>query len=495
MTTTNDFRLIPLTEIHESKYNPRKHFDGPALEQLADSIRKVGVITPALVRPNGNGYELAAGHRRYRASKAAGLEVLPCLVRPMTDQEFLEVLTIENLQREDVHPLDEAAGYEALMAAPYKMPVEKIAERVGKSVKYIYDRVKLLALCKEGRDLFWAGRIEAGHAILLARLSPSDQLKVIGDKESDYQNGGLLALERGLYEGTDEEDAQADRGHPVKANSVREVEAYIKRRIRFNAKAADSFLFPDTVRQVEAATTTKRKIIEITHEYLATDDVRQAGKDRIYGERAWKRADGREDSKVCDRSVLGVIVCGPGQGQAFDVCVNKDKCTVHWGAEIKAREKRRTGEVVSTSTGSVKQSSSEERWQDRMERERKERERWAAAVPAMLTALAPKVNAASVKLGSELVKALIQHLPEGRQGTKISQLVPPGKTAESLLRHLGWLLVSDRLEWGPDQGTRWMKAFGLDAKKFLPKPESEKAEPAVVKPSRKKKLKLKKKAA
>lgn len=75
MTTTSEFKLIPLAEIHESKHNPRKHFDGPALEQLTDSIRKVGVITPALVRPNAKGFELAAGHRRYRASKALGLDL------------------------------------------------------------------------------------------------------------------------------------------------------------------------------------------------------------------------------------------------------------------------------------------------------------------------------------------------------------------------------------------------------------------------------------
>jgi ParB family chromosome partitioning protein len=203
----SEYRLIPLDDIHESKHNPRRHVDVPALEQLAESIRKVGVIMPALVRPNANGFELAAGHRRYRAAKLAGLERLPCLVREMTDQVLLEVLTIENLQRENVHPLDEAKGYEALMAAPYTMKVEVIAARVGKSEKYIYDRVKLLQLSQEAQELFWDGLIEAGHAILLARLTASQQAKVIGTKKLDYDDGGLFVSEHRLYDTDDESES------------------------------------------------------------------------------------------------------------------------------------------------------------------------------------------------------------------------------------------------------------------------------------------------
>lgn len=467
-TATSEFRLIPLAEIHESKHNPRKHFDGPALEQLTDSIRKVGVITPALVRPNAKGFELAAGHRRYRASKLAGLEVLPCLVRPMPDQEFMEVLTIENLQREDVHPLDEAQGYEALMAAPYKMPVEQIAERVGKSIKYVYDRVKLLALCKEGRDLFWSGQIEAGHAILLARLPQEDQRRVIGDKEADYRNGGLFQIEHLLYE-------EVPDGEPVKAVSVRELADYVKRHIRFDAKAADSFLFPETVSKVNEAVQAKTKIIEITHDYLADEAVRKAGSARVYGCKAWKRADGKEESKCCECSVMGVVVQGAGQGEAFLVCANKEKCLVHWGTEIRARQKRQKGEGATAAKGAEKESSSMAKYRLQQERDRKERERWEAAVPAMRIALAERVKKAPVKVGSFLIKVLIEDLRQYRQPAGVVQMVSPGKTAEELLRHLGWLYVSKRLEYGPSQGERVVKALGLDVKKFLPKPEAAKA--------------------
>ena len=379
-----EFQTIPLSEIHESPHNPRKHFDAAALNELAESIKTVGILTPLLVRPsagaNGRGttYEIAAGHRRYRASKLAGLDQAPCLVRPLTDQQFMEILTIENLQREDVHPLDEAKGYEALMAAPYKMPVERIAERVGRSVKYVYDRVKLLGLSKEAQQLFWDGKIEAGHAILLARLTHDEQKRVIGNQEEalNFVSGGLFQRDHGLFR-DDVEDALYNEGKwPLKAVSVRELDKYIKEHIRFHAHAPDSFLFPDTAEKLAEARLARIKVIEITREYLADDDVRKDGGGKVYGERSWKRADGQAGSKTCDRSVLGVVSCGPGQGEAFNVCINKEKCQIHWGAEMKAREKRQTERQKAQAAGPeavAKQKAKEAAEDAKRERERKER--------------------------------------------------------------------------------------------------------------------------
>ncbi|MDP2383381.1 MAG: ParB/RepB/Spo0J family partition protein [Nitrospirota bacterium] len=469
MTTTSEYKLIPLADVHESTHNPRRHFDGPALEQLAESIRKVGVITPATVRPKAHGFELAAGHRRYRASKLAGLTHLPCIVRTMTDQQFMEVLTIENLQREDVHPLDEAKGYEALMAAPYKMDPAKIAERVGKSVKYIYDRVKLLALSKAARALFWEGKIEAGHAILLARLPLTDQAKVIGDLPNDYRNGGLFRIEQLLYD----EHAEGEGNPPIKAVSVRELADYIKRHIRFNAQEADGFLFPDTVSKIQEAAQAKTKIIEITHDYLADEDVRRVSKDKVYGERAWRRADGKEGSKTCDRSVMGVVATGAGQGEAFLVCTNKERCEVHWGAEIRAKQKREKEKAGGAAPSKKAEKPKADTWQQQQERERKARERWDAAVPAMRTALAAQVKKLPVKAGSVLASALIEQVRGYGCSKALQQMVPPGTTAEELLRHLGWLYFSRKIEHGEDYGAKTMKACGLDPKTFLAKPEKD----------------------
>jgi len=151
---------LELDQLHESPWNPRKTFDPAALQELADSLATVGVLSPLLVRPNAAGYEIAAGHRRYRAAKLAGLREVPAIVRDMDDPMFLEILVLENNQRADVHPLEEAAGYQELLnRAGYD--VARIAERVGKSVKYVYDRMKLLSLTKPAQSLFFDDKITA----------------------------------------------------------------------------------------------------------------------------------------------------------------------------------------------------------------------------------------------------------------------------------------------------------------------------------------------
>lgn len=472
---TTEFRTVPLTELHESPHNPRKHFHQAALDELAESLRTVGVLTPLLVRPNANGYEIAAGHRRYRAAQLAQLDSVPCLVRPLTDQQFMEILTIENLQREDVHPLDEAKGYEALMAAPYKMPVEKLAERVGRSVKYVYDRVKLLTLTPSAQQLFWDGLIEAGHAILLARLTPTEQATVIGTARSNYEDGGLFQAEHRLFESEEEEERACQHGDPIKARSVRELDAYIKRHVRFNAARADAFLFPDTVAQVAAATQAKRKIVEITHEYLAGDDVRAAGDARVYGERAWRRADGQDDSKTCDRSVLGVIASGPGQGQAFAVCINKDKCLVHWGAEIKAREKNRAlMEKVKSGAASPKDKAALERRRAKEERERRKyavqdavRNRWRAVEAKLVAAVIERVKTLPTKPDGYLAGLIVDEiLRDGRR--KVPGLAR-GKSFDELIRYLGAaVLVAAATSWGSSESFPKIATYlGLDLRAIL----------------------------
>jgi ParB family chromosome partitioning protein len=172
------YEAIPIEKIHISPFNPRHHVNEKAFRELVESIRKVGVLTPLLVRPNTSardGYEIAAGHRRYNAAKEIGLSSIPAIIREMNDIEFLEIITIENLQREDVHPLDEAQGYRTLMEkAGYDVAV--IAAKVGKSESYVYQRLKLVELIPEAQKAFVDEEITAGHAILIARLQPVDQV-------------------------------------------------------------------------------------------------------------------------------------------------------------------------------------------------------------------------------------------------------------------------------------------------------------------------------
>jgi len=178
-------QMIGLDEIEPHPGNRRiGGFNQEKLEQLAESIRAVGVQQPAVIRKkqSENGepgkYELVAGERRWRAARLAGLKTLPCVLRILDDIEVLKIQTIENLQREDIHPLDEADGY-ARLREKAGYDVELISKEVGRSASYVYQRLKLLDLVPEARKALVAGEISAGHAILIARLQPAQQKQAL----------------------------------------------------------------------------------------------------------------------------------------------------------------------------------------------------------------------------------------------------------------------------------------------------------------------------
>lgn len=172
---------IPLSELFESPWNPRQHYPEAALAELAESMRASGFRRwlPLMVRPREEGgYEIGAGHRRRRAAEMAELAAAPCIVRRMSDVEFLDVLNFDNTGREDVHPLHEAAGWAAWMEKTGN-GVNDIAVRIGQSREYVYQRLKYSALIELARNAFLDGDITAGHAILIARLQPNDQKKAL----------------------------------------------------------------------------------------------------------------------------------------------------------------------------------------------------------------------------------------------------------------------------------------------------------------------------
>ncbi len=180
---------LPLDRIAPSKTNPRKHFDQAELEDLAKSIKEKGVIQPIVVRPalfdiravkQLADWEIIAGERRYRASKIAGVPTIPAIERDLDDRAVLEIQVIENLQRVDIHPLDEALGYKELLQK-HGYDVDTLATKVGKSSSYIYQRLKLAELIPAAQKFFTSGVINAGHAILIARLSPEEQEEVVSE--------------------------------------------------------------------------------------------------------------------------------------------------------------------------------------------------------------------------------------------------------------------------------------------------------------------------
>jgi len=467
------YQVLSLTDLHESKRNPRKHFNAEALAELAESIRTKGVLTPLLVRPNAAGYEIAAGHRRYRAAKTAGVGEVPAIVREMTDTEFLEILTIENLQREDVHPLEEAEGYRQLLDAG-GYDVARIAERVGKSVKYVYDRMKLLGLTKAAQALSFDGKITAGHAILLARLTPKDQARVIGTAERGYADGGLFTREQLLWD--PERDTRlvsvlAGEKDPGKPISVRELQAWIDKHVRFQAAAADPMLFPETVGAVTAAKEQAEKIVPITHEHYIDPAAREG---RTFGPRSWKRADGTGKHKRCEHAVTGVVVIGPGRSEAFKVCIAKEKCATHWGAEQKERKARAAGAAKQGKSGEQRWEIEQRKQREQHARDEAELARWKKAAPAILEALAERVKKAPAKatgLLAQIVLGQLQedpwNMPKGAAST--TSFVPLGTTAEDLVRHAAFkVLRGECYEYqAPREFLKRAKAFGVDVKKIV----------------------------
>ena len=156
---------------------PRKNFDEQALKELADSIKKHGVIMPIVVNDNHDGtYMIIAGERRFRASKLAGKKSIPVVIRNYTEREIKEISLIENLQREDLNPIEAATAMKQLMV-DYKLTQDDLAERIGKSRPAIANTLRLLNLCPDVINLVAGGKLSAGHARTIVMLSAEDQIR------------------------------------------------------------------------------------------------------------------------------------------------------------------------------------------------------------------------------------------------------------------------------------------------------------------------------
>lgn len=157
---------LPIAKLHSGKYQPRGHFDQKALEELATSIRKNGIMQPVLVRVSeeqAGKYEIIAGERRWRAAKLAQLKDIPVIVKEINDQQALEMALVENIQRQDLSPLEEAKGFERLIEE-FKYTQEKLASTIGKSRSHIANTIRLLGLPDEVKGMIEKGQLTAGHA-------------------------------------------------------------------------------------------------------------------------------------------------------------------------------------------------------------------------------------------------------------------------------------------------------------------------------------------
>lgn len=173
--------MVSLSEIHPNPNQPRTHFNETELEELSESIRAHGVLQPLLVRKDGDGYEIIAGERRYQASKIAGLEEIPVVIKDVDDQEMLQLALIENLQRSDLNPIEEAKGYRQLIKAS-GMTQEALSKAVSKSRSTITNSLRLLDLPQRVQDLLFEGKLTAGHARAILAVPFEEQRIKLAEK-------------------------------------------------------------------------------------------------------------------------------------------------------------------------------------------------------------------------------------------------------------------------------------------------------------------------
>jgi ParB family chromosome partitioning protein len=203
-------REVPIELIHRNPDQPRRHFAEAEIEELAESIRNNGVLQPILVRPSpqrGGEYEIVAGERRWRAAQKTGLTTLPVLVRALNDERAYEIALIENIQREDLNPLEEAHGYLSLTHR-FGYTQDKVATVVGKSRSHVANMLRLTQLPEGVRDHVIMGRLSAGHARALLTAKDPERL-------------AELAVARGLSVREVEALARSDEGAPKKASGPR----------------------------------------------------------------------------------------------------------------------------------------------------------------------------------------------------------------------------------------------------------------------------------
>ncbi len=167
--------IVKITKVEPNREQPRKYFDEDALQELADSIKQFGLLQPILVQDRKDYYEIIAGERRWRAAKLAGLKEVPVIIRNYTEQEIVEISLIENIQREDLNPIEEAQAYKRLLTE-FNLKQDEVAERVSKSRTAVTNSIRLLKLSEEVQQMVIDDMISTGHArALLAIENPEEQ--------------------------------------------------------------------------------------------------------------------------------------------------------------------------------------------------------------------------------------------------------------------------------------------------------------------------------
>ncbi|WP_096186080.1 ParB/RepB/Spo0J family partition protein [Evansella halocellulosilytica] len=216
---------IKVKELRPNPYQPRKVFDDEAIEELKTSIKQHGILQPLIVRKSIKGYEIVVGERRYRAAKEAKLETVPAVVKELSEDQMMEIALIENLQREDLNPLEEAKAYQKLLEH-LQVTQEELSKKLGKSRPHIANHVRLLQLPQLAQEFIGEGKLSMGHGRALLGLKRKDKLpatvqKVINEKLSVRQ---LEELVQRMNENVSRETKKKQKLSPV----LRERESMLK---------------------------------------------------------------------------------------------------------------------------------------------------------------------------------------------------------------------------------------------------------------------------
>lgn len=213
MEDKNSAVAIRVSDIEPNRAQPRKNFDDESLAELADSISRHGVLQPLLVRPLiGGGYQIVAGERRWRAARMAGVQEIPAVVRDLSESEVMQLALIENLQREDLNPLEEAGGYRALMDK-YGFTQEDVARTVGRSRPAVANALRLLALPEDLREMVGEGVLSAGHARTLLSFPDEESMRRAA-KLAIEQELSVRQLEK-LAQSAREQKEEQEKQKPV----------------------------------------------------------------------------------------------------------------------------------------------------------------------------------------------------------------------------------------------------------------------------------------
>jgi ParB family chromosome partitioning protein len=353
---------VPLAELVESSTNPRKTFDEERLEELAESIRSKGILSPLLTRRVNSHFEIVSGARRYRAAKLAGLQEAPVRIVVLTDAESLETQIVENLLRSDVHPFEEAQGFRALLeseGAAYT--IEKIAAKTGKSAAYIAKRLRLLDLIPPVAEAFSAGHIAIEHALLIAKLGADVQEKAFAhcfdgfyaanDSDRSLVPASRLQawIEHNVYLSLKSVPFSKDDETLVpEAGSC----AHCSKRTGFNTllfsevredSCMDAECFNRKLDMHIAQRVTKiPNLVMISQNYNATDEspiLPRSNYIEVVSRKNKKGKDARPEDKLCSHLTPAIHADGMNKGRLVKVCADPT-CKIHFG-NLQQEEKQR----------------------------------------------------------------------------------------------------------------------------------------------------------